>query len=83
MNRFRRLIEFKLDRTAWVKSLFTNKPVHRKYDEWYYRRGKLISSFDLFLEIHKDFITCSNPQWLKDDLKSIGETHCAECGKPL
>lgn len=47
----RKLSEWYLDRKTWFKSLFTQKPVHRKYDDWYYRKGKLVSSWQLYLEI--------------------------------
>jgi hypothetical protein len=32
---------------ARVKSLFTNKPIFRKYDNWCYLKGKKISAYDL------------------------------------
>ena len=35
------------DRTAYIKSIFTNTPISRKYDNWYYKRGKLISRYEL------------------------------------
>jgi len=35
------------DRTAYIKSVFTSTPIPRKYDYWHYKRGKLISRYEL------------------------------------
>ena len=37
---------------AYIKSSFTDNPQLIK-DEWYYRRGKIISKYELFLESYK------------------------------
>ncbi len=38
------------NQSALVRSLFTSKAISRKYDCWYYRRGKRISMHKLFME---------------------------------
>jgi hypothetical protein len=41
-----------MKRWIWFKSLFTNKPlwINTELGWWYYRRGKIISEFDLYQE---------------------------------
>lgn len=40
------------DRSAYIQSFFTQKPVSRKYDFWYYQKGKLISKY----ELHENYL---------------------------
>lgn len=44
INRFYHFIN---DRTSYMKSLFTDTPISRKYDYWCYKRGKLMSRYEL------------------------------------
>ena len=51
MNKLRKYIisinYYILDRYAFIKSLFNINPISRIYDNWYYRRGKLLSKYEL------------------------------------
>lgn len=42
--------EYYQDRKAWFKSLFDIVPVSRKYDNWYYLDGNLMSKYDVFID---------------------------------
>ena len=46
----RKLFEYYQDRKAWFKSLFDIVPVSRKYDNWYYWDGNLMSKYDVFID---------------------------------
>ena len=41
------------DRRAYLFSFFSKHPVPRKFDCWYYEKGKKISGFDLLLKQRK------------------------------
>ena len=42
--------EWRQNKIAWFKSFFSRNPVPRKYDDWFYCRGKLRSRRDLGVE---------------------------------
>ena len=49
-TQIRKLFEYYQDRKAWFKSLFDIVPVSRKYDNWYYWDGNLMSKYDVFID---------------------------------
>ncbi len=65
----RRLFEIKCNVVAFIKSLFCFLAVSRKYDDWYYLRGRKISKYEWMIIYN---------YWLKvlfgtDSLKEIKE----------
>jgi hypothetical protein len=42
----RKLFEIKCNVVAFIKSLFSFMAVSRKYDDWYYLKGRKISAYD-------------------------------------